>query len=116
MAYAKSLTYFVDDTKPDLTMTVTVGETGAVVDFTDAVSVNFYLQDTADGSMKVDGDAAAFTVTPTDGKLVFEWGGTDLDTAGNYIGWYVVYWGAAETAPQSTPAVEILVRTQGDVM
>lgn len=63
--------------------------TGAVVDLTTATTVKFSMASVPGGTRKV--NAAAVTVVDApNGKVSYQWAGTDTDTPGNYAGEFLV--------------------------
>lgn len=114
--FAKSLTYGVDAENPPVTMTVTIAETGAKQNWTNADSVVFNMRNQDTGTLKIDGVAAAFGSDRTTGELIYTLHSGDFDTRGDYVGWFVIYWQTSQNQPQPTTAVEILVRNPWEMV
>jgi len=116
--FAKSVTMNVGDERPILTMYVTNEETGAVVNLSSAISCKFFMypvgENEALGTVKVNGVAGAISGGGTTGIVTYTWATADVNTAGRYIGWFVIYWGATSTVPQTTTAVEITFKAIGE--
>ena len=88
-------------------------ETDSAVDLTGAVSTKFFMYPIDDagvlGTVKINGVAGAIDDAAA-GKLTYTWTGTDTDTAGKFIGYFIVYWGATSTNPQTFTGVEINIK------
>ena len=110
--HARSLTYVVGDERPIVTGYCKEEETGLAVDLSAADSVDFFLwprnEDGSLGTVKVDG-AAGVIADAVKGKVTWAQATDDMDTAGHYIGYFLVYWGASDTVPQTFSAVEITI-------
>ena len=72
---------------------------GTPLDLT-GMTVAFRMVNAADNAVKIN-NAAAAVVTAAEGKVRFDWGATDVDTAGTYFVWFIVTDGASkvETYP-----------------
>lgn len=75
------------DRNPPLRATL-IGADKAVANLTGITSVYFHMKDTSTGVVKV--NAAASVVDAVTGSVKYEWGATDLDTAGTYFGEFEV--------------------------
>ena len=113
--YPTTQTFFVGAMKPDLVGYVMIGQTNTAKNWSGADSCKFYLRDESDGSMKIDGVAGSIS-DDVNGELTYAWAADDLDTAGRYAGWFVVFWGATSTIPEPTSAAEVLVKNPYDEM
>jgi len=70
-------------------------ENGTAVDLT-GCSVTFTMID-ENGTKKVNAVSASIVGSPTDGKVKYEWSGTDTDTAGAYSAYFTVTFADAKT-------------------
>lgn len=95
----------IDDTLQD--------EDGNTVDLTTINSVNFHME-ASDGTVKV--NAAASVTDGANGKVEYQWSGTDTDT----VGWYKATWEVEysdtdkETFPTGTEKDYIVVRVESE--
>lgn len=87
------------DRKPPMTSTLTSG--GGAVNLTGATSVKFIMTLLGASSPKVNA-AAAFDPDRATGKVSYEWGATDTDTAGVYRAEWEVTWPGS--LPQTFPS------------
>lgn len=104
---------FKDTTAPSLTDSITVN--GAAFDLTTS-TVKFRMRAVGSSTLKV--DAAATVVTAASGDVRYDWVSADVDTAGDYLGWWRVTLPSgriqettefevevADHAPTATPAL-----------
>src|SRR5262245_2981420 len=61
----------------------------------------------ADGSSTLKVDTAAVVVTPASGARRYDWAALDVDTAGDFLGWWEVTLPSGKT--QDTPEFEIVI-------
>lgn len=94
---------------------VMIGQTNNAKDWSGNDSCKFYMRDESDGSMKIDGEVATVT-DAVNGELTYVWQAADLDTAGRYAAWFVVFWGASATIPEPTSSAEVLIKNPYDEM
>ena len=110
---ARAMTIGVNDERPIVTTYVKEEETGKIVDLTSAVSCKFWLypwnEDGSFGTVKVDGVAGSIAVAAS-GKLTYTWVTGDTDTAGRFVGYFKVYWGAASTVPETVTGIEVNIK------
>ena len=76
---------FQDTLSPSLADTITAG--GAQVDLTGA-TVRFRMRPVGSSTLKV--DQAAAVITPAAGTVRYDWQAVDVDTPGDYLGWWRV--------------------------
>lgn len=109
---SRSITLVVGDERPIITGYAVVESTGAAIDLSAADSADFFMYPRNDdgtlGTVKVSA-AAATIVSGTTGKITYTMTSADVDTAANYIGYFVVFWGAADTIPQTFSSIEIQI-------
>lgn len=94
------------DLEPEITGQLL--QNAVAVDLTTATSVEFHMED-VDGVVKV--NAAASIVTALEGRVKYEWVGTDTDTAGKFFGEWEVIWPTARpsTFPPKKPKISIII-------
>lgn len=92
-----SIRYFKDTTSPSLTDTLGVDLTGATVKLRMRAS---------DGTLKV--DTAATIVTAATGAVRYDWGASDLNTAGEYLAWWRVTFGSGAIQESTEFTVEVV--------
>lgn len=79
------LVWNVGNRRPSLSDTITIG--GVAYDLT-GHTVKLKMRALRSSTLKV--DAAATVVTPAAGTVRYDWGASDLDTAGLYLAWFEV--------------------------
>jgi hypothetical protein len=87
-------------------LSATLSDAKGPIDLTGA-TVKFQMRLPGSSTLKV--DAAAQTVDPaTGGQVTYTWAGTDTDTPGLYIAWFLVtYSGKTMEAPNPQMVVEV---------
>ena len=104
-----ALRIYEDTRLPSITGTITVD--GDAVDLT-GKTVTFKMRAVGSATLKV--SAAASIVTPpgSDGAVRYDWGATDLDTAGDYLAWWEVTT-TADGKVQAHPEFLIDIQSHG---
>jgi len=112
MSYARVFQLHVGDLRPLLVAHMFVAETSTPYIGTGLLSAKFWLLNLATNVLKVTAVAAAITAAnPL--VLTYAWAGTDTDTAGRFASWFVGYWGATDTVPETFEGPEVLIATAG---
>ena len=111
----KATTYdiAVGDLEPDIIHYILIGKTGEAQNLTGIDSVKFSLYN-LDTSTLVEDENAASVVTAAEGKVKYEWGAAETDTAGRYVGWFTVYWTAGPADPMTPTGIEIIIKDPQD--
>lgn len=81
-----TLVFWVGNRSPAITQVISAD--GTPVNLSGATVV-FRMRPVGSSDLKVDA-AAAFVTDGTDGQVKYEWAALDVDTAGNYLVWWVV--------------------------
>ena len=80
--------FWVGNLNPSITQTI-LNEDGTPHDLT-GQTVRFRMRAIGAATMKVDQPATIVNPPGADGKVRYDWTGTDLDTAGEYLAWWQV--------------------------
>lgn len=118
---ARSMTVCQNDERPIVNAYVTEEETGGAVDLTNADSVDFFMypvnEDGTLGTVKVDGAAGVIADAVT-GNITYTWAtgspSADTDTLGRFFAYFVIFWGASDTVPETTSGFEVNIVSPKD--
>jgi hypothetical protein len=111
--YPRVVRCAVGDLRPVLSCNVLIEKTNATKNGTGLVSAKFFMAPLDDlGTLKINGAAAVIT-TANPLVLSYTFVGTDTDTADNFAGWFVGYWGAASTVPETFDGFEVQILAAG---
>jgi hypothetical protein len=98
-----AIEHYKGNRSPSLSDTITVD--GVAFDLTGS-SVKFKMRPENSSTLKV--DAAAIVTSTTNGTVRYDWAANDVDTAGEYVGWWEVTLPSAKT--QDSPEFGIVMR------
>ena len=77
---------------------------GRPFDISGATSISFFMRHATSDVLKVD-DETAVAVTPTLGKVSYDWQDADLDEQGEYFGWWHVEFGTGNLDTSEFPII-----------
>lgn len=111
--FARKMTIAKNDLRPVITGYVQEEDTGEEVDLTAAISAGAFMyplnEDGSVGAVKID-DIVATIPAGTDGKVTFAFTGSQTDTGARYAFFFVIYWGATKTLPESTTSILVHIK------
>lgn len=112
---ATSVTYKVDDRKPDLVMYVKNSSTYEAINLTGTTATKFFLYDIENDEYKLEDDTNGVSNSGnTSGELTKEWQTGDMDETGRYAAWFSYERGTSKV--ETTSAVEVNVKNPWQVM
>jgi len=112
---ATSVTYKVDDRKPDLVMYVKNSSTQEAINLTGTTATKFFLYDIENDEYELEDDTNGVSNSgDTTGTLTKEWQAGDLSDAGTYAAWFSYERGTDKV--ETTSAIELNVINPWQVM
>lgn len=110
--YPRTFKLHVGNLRPVMATHVFVAESSIPYNGTGLLTAKFYLLNLDTDVLKITAAAATIT-TPNPLVLTYTWAGTDTDTVGRFAAWFVGYWGAADTIPETFEGPEVRVFAAG---